>query len=354
MHLLTNKQLYFVVFLLSVLPIGCGTGGTKRTFDAAMFQDTIGEHANQIRMVELKLSQGAKPGHGGLLPRAKITADIAHARKLPFPPTSDCHSPASHSAFTNPVELIEFIAQLRTLSNGKPIGIKMCVGKPNEFVALVQAMQQVGSGPDFITVDGAEGGTGAAPPELTNSVGLPLEEALVLVRNVLQGAGWRDKIRLNASGKISSGFSLVRTLALGADYTCAARAFMLSLGCIQALKCNTNRCPTGIATQDVNLQYGLDPAIKCHRVHNFHRHTVAAAAEIAEIMGYTSLDQIRPQDIMRRISSNQVRTLEEHFPSVTAGSLLTGQCSNVRLQQLWDEVADNNTVETEYESRWIY
>jgi glutamate synthase domain-containing protein 2 len=319
-----------------------------------MFQDTVEEHKDQIRMVELKLSQGAKPGHGGLLPLAKITADIAHARKLPFPPTSDCHSPASHSAFANPVELIEFLAQLRQLSNGKPIGIKMCVGKPADFVALVQAMLQVGSGPDFITVDGAEGGTGAAPPELTNSVGLPLEEGLVLVRNVLQGAGLRSKIRLNASGKISSGFSVVRTLALGADFTCAARAFMLSLGCIQALKCNTNRCPTGIATQDVNLQYGLDPTIKAHRVHNFHRRTVEASAEIAQIMGYHSLAQIKPNDIMRRISSHQVRTLEEHFPSVVDGSLLTGQCTNLRLQQLWDEVADQNKTEIAYESRWIY
>jgi glutamate synthase domain-containing protein 2 len=332
--------------------IGCGTGGTRREFDAAQFQDTIGEHSAQIRMVELKLSQGAKPGHGGLLPLAKITRDIAQARKLPFPPLSDCHSPASHSAFSNPMELIEFVSYLRTLSNGKPIGIKMCVGQPAEFVALVQAMLERGVGPDFISVDGAEGGTGAAPPELTNSVGLPLQEGLVLVRNVLQGAGLRSKIRLNASGKISSGFSLVRTLALGADFTCAARSFMLSLGCIQALKCNTNRCPTGIATQDVNLQYGLDPTIKAHRVHNFHRRTVKASAEIAEIMGYHSLSQIKPNDIMRRISSYQVRTLEEQFPSVEEGSLLTGTCSNLRLQELWDQVADKNR--TIYESKWIY
>lgn len=303
-------------------------------------------------MVELKLSQGAKPGHGGLLPKAKITEEIANARKLPFPPESDCHSPASHSAFSNPLELIEFITTLRQLSGGKPIGIKLCVGQPAEFVALVQAMLKYGNGPDFITVDGAEGGTGAAPPELTNSVGLPLEEGLILVRNVLQGAGLRSKIRLNASGKISSGFALVRTMALGADFTCAARSFMLSLGCIQALKCNTNHCPTGIATQDENLQYGLDPTIKSHRVHNFHRKTVGASAEIAEIMGYSSLSHIKPNDIMRRLSSHKVRTLEEQFPSIVEGSLLTGQCTNARLQQLWDEVADTN--KTQYESKWIY
>lgn len=303
-------------------------------------------------MVEIKLSQGAKPGHGGLLPRAKITQEIAHARKLPFPPESDCHSPASHSAFSNPQELIGFINQLRELSGGKPIGIKLCVGQPAEIVALVQAMVEAGSGPDFITVDGGEGGTGAAPPELTNSVGLPLEEGLVLVRNLLQGAGLRSKIRLNASGKIGTGFSLARTVALGADFTCAARAFMLSLGCIQALKCNTNHCPTGIATQDESLQYGLDPTIKSHRVYHFHRKTVEASAEIAAIVGYDSLQAIKPNDIMKRISAEKVRTLEELFPHVDDGSLLTGTCSNKRLQQLWDEVQDKN--KTVYEARWIY
>lgn len=322
-----------------------------RQFDPDQFRDTIQEHET-IRMVEIKLSQGAKPGHGGLLPKAKITKEIAYARKLDYPSETDCHSPASHSAFSNPIELVQFIAHLRDLSGGKPIGVKLCVGQPAEFVALVQAIRECGTGPDFITVDGAEGGTGAAPPELTNSVGLPLEEGLVLVRNVLQGAGLRSQIRLNASGKIASGFALVRTLALGADFTCAARSFMLSLGCIQALKCNTNHCPTGIATQDENLQFGLDPTIKSHRVYNFQTKTVQASTEIAEIMGYDSLQQVDPRDIMRRISSESVRTLEELFPSVEEGSLLTGQCSNDRLQQLWNDVADKKR--TSYGTRWIY
>ena len=340
---------------ISYLYLGCGqnvNGTSQRTFDETQFQDSINEFDSQLKMIEVKLSQGAKPGHGGLLPMAKITPEIAQARKLEYPPVADCHSPAAHSAFSNPVELVEFIAKLRELSGGKPVGVKLCIGQPAEFVAFVQAMVEMKNGPDFITVDGSEGGTGAAPPELTNSVGLPLEEGLVFVRNVLQGAGLRSKIRLNASGKIASGFALIRTLALGADFTCAARAFMLSLGCIQALKCNTNHCPTGIATQDEELQHGLDPTIKSHRVYHFQRKTVDASAEIAGIMGYTSLQQVSPNDIMRRTRTNQVRTLEEQFPCVEEGSLLNGSCSNSRLQQLWDNVADKN--KSVFDSRWIY
>jgi glutamate synthase domain-containing protein 2 len=176
---------------------------------------------------------------------AKITQEIAATRKLDFPATGDCHSPARHSSFNNVYELVEFIAKVREVSGGLPVGIKMCVGEPADVASLCKAMVEIGNGPDFITVDGAEGGTGAAPPELSNSVGLPLEEGLVLVRNMLVGSGLKDKTMINASGRIVSGFSLVRTIALGADITSAARAFMMSLGCIQALKCNTNKCPTG-------------------------------------------------------------------------------------------------------------
>jgi glutamate synthase domain-containing protein 2 len=245
---------------------GCGSGtGEKRVFEPTMFQETLEKANGQIKMVEIKLSQGAKPGAGGLLPRVKITKEIAEARRLAFPPTVDCHSPPRHASFNNAYELVEFIARVRELSGGLPVGIKMCVGEPREIAVLCKAMLDIGNGPDFITVDGAEGGTGAAPAELSDSVGQPLEEGLVLVRNLLIGCGLRNKVKLNASGRITSGFSIVRTLALGADYTSAARAFMMSIGCIQALKCNTNKCPTGIATQDKDLMYGLDPTLKSTR-----------------------------------------------------------------------------------------
>ena len=262
-------------------------------FDPALYQEMIQENQSQIKMIELKLSQGAKPGHGGILPRAKITPAIAEARKLAYPPTSDCHSPPSHSAFSNPREMIEFIVQLRELGGGLPVGIKMCVGDPRDVAALLRTMVEMGNGPDFITVDGAEGGTGAAPPEYSNSIGLPLEEGLVVVRNLLMGTGMRGKVRINASGKVCSGFSLTRTLALGADITAAARAFMLSLGCIQALKCNTNKCPTGIATQNVDLQFGLDPTDKALRVFNFQRKTVQAAAEIVGTIGHDRFSDVQ-------------------------------------------------------------
>lgn len=247
---------------------GCGVNGTesaKRIFEPSMLQETIETGAGRIRMVEIKLSQGAKPGHGGLLPKAKITEEIARARKLEFPPTGDCHSPARHSAFNNAYELVEFVATVRELGGGIPVGIKLCVGEPGDVAALCKAIVEVGSGPDFITVDGAEGGTGAAPPELSNSVGMPLEEGIVVVRNMLVGAGLKEKIAINASGRVTSGFSLVRTIALGANITSAARAFMMSLGCIQALKCNTNKCPTGIATLNKDLMFGLDSEQKSVR-----------------------------------------------------------------------------------------
>jgi glutamate synthase domain-containing protein 2 len=245
---------------------GCGSGmGDQRVFEPEIFKETLSTAKGQIKMIELKLSQGAKPGHGGILPRAKITQEIATTRKLEFPATGDCHSPARHSSFNNAHEMVEFIAKVREYSGGLPIGIKLCVGEPGDIATLCKAMLEIGNGPDFITVDGAEGGTGAAPPEFSNSIGFPLEEGLVVVRNMLVGAGLKDKVAINASGRITSGFSLVRNLALGADSICAARAFMLSLGCIQALKCNTNKCPTGIATLDKDLMEGLDPQLKSTR-----------------------------------------------------------------------------------------
>ncbi len=236
---------------------GCGSGADKRVFESDCFKETIDESDGQIKMIEIKLSQGAKPGHGGLLPKAKITQAIADARKLPYPPLHDCHSPSTHSAFSNSHELVEFVANLREMSGGLPVGMKMCVGQPKDFVNLCKAILDVGLGPDFITIDGAEGGTGAAPAEFSDSIGMPLEEGLVLARDFLEGSNLRDKIKLIASGRITSGFSITRNLAIGADITNSARGFMMSLGCIQALKCNSNKCPTGIATQNKDLMFGL-------------------------------------------------------------------------------------------------
>ncbi len=266
-------------------------------FDEHAFRETLDENPT-VRMIELKVSQGAKPGHGGILPRSKITREIAYARKLSYPPVFDCRSPPYHSAFSDHRGLIEFVARLREHAGGMPVGIKLCVGDPRDVACLVRAMIDIGTGPDFVTVDGGEGGTGAAPPEYSDSVGMPLGEGLVVVRNFLAGAGLRSKVRIVASGKVTNGFSLVRTLALGADATCAARAFMLSLGCIQALKCNTNRCPTGIATQDRELQYGLDPAEKSHRVYNFHRKTMDAAAEIVGTIGHDRFSDLSGECIV--------------------------------------------------------
>lgn len=332
---------------------GCGSGeGHHRKFEPTMFQETIDECDGQIKMVELKLSQGAKPGHGGLLPKAKISREIANARKLPFPPVSDCHSPAGHSAFSTPVELVEFIAKVRELSDGLPVGIKVCIGQPHEFAALCRAIDDVGNGPDFITVDGAEGGTGAAPPEFINSVGLPLEEGLVLARNMLVGANLREKTKIIASGRVMSGFALTRTIALGADVVNSARGFMLSLGCIQALKCNTNKCPTGIATTDRKLMYGLDPDDKTVRVYNFHSKTVEAGCEILGAMGHNSFAQVTGNDFMRRVRTNEVRTLSEHFPNVNPGCLIERNAPT-RLQAAWDAGAATTRAPTS-STMWIY
>lgn len=324
---------------------GCGSGeAEKRVFEPSVMKETIEEANGQIKMIEIKLSQGAKPGHGGLLPRSKITKKIAEARKLPFPPVDDCHSPARHSSFNDPWEMVEFINLVRETSGGLPVGIKLCVGSPSEFGNLCRAMVETGNGPDFITVDGAEGGTGAAPPELSDSVGLPLEEGLVTVRNMLVGAGLRDKVKINASARVTSGFSIVRAIALGADITSAARAFMMSLGCIQALKCNTNKCPTGIATQNKKLMFGLDPEEKAARVYHYHKKTMESASDIVGIIGHESFAEMSPKDIMRRVKQGEVATLAECFPEVKPGALLKGDAPE-RLQHVWDHRTSQ---------RWIY
>ena len=290
---------------------GCGSGSMKRVFEPAMFAENA--QRENCAMIELKLSQGAKPAHGGMLPRAKISPAIAEARGLAYPPTDDCNSPARHSAFSSPESMMEFIAKLRELSGGKPVGFKLCLGRPEEFAALVKASVTTGITPDFITVDGGEGGTGAAPPEFSNSVGMPLAEGLTLVHGILTGAGLRDRVKVISAGKVLTGFSLVRQLAMGADLCNAARAMLFALGCIQSHKCNTNKCPTGITTQDPHLMAGLVVGDKAERVAMFQAKTVHVALEITGALGYESADKISGKDVVRRTANFGLRDFNEVY-----------------------------------------
>lgn len=274
----------------------------------------------QIKMIEIKLSQGAKPGHGGILPARKVTAEIAAIRGVPL--GKDVISPPAHSAFQSPIELIQFIARLRQLSGGKPVGIKLCIGKRREFLAIIKAMLQLGSTPDYIYVDGAEGGTGAAPLEFSNHVGTPGIDALIFVHNALVGAGLRDRIRIFASGKVTTGFNIIKLISIGADACMAARAFMLSLGCIQALRCNSNTCPTGVATQDPDLREGLVVEEKRVRVARFHKETVESVAEMLGAMGLSHTRELKPWHIMRRTDASACHHYGEIFEYLEPGSLL--------------------------------
>lgn len=274
----------------------------------------------QVRMIEVKLSQGAKPGHGGILPKAKITEEIAATRDIPM--GRDCISPRAHSAFATPLEMMAFIARLRDLAEGKPIGIKLAIGYRHEFMALAKAMIESGVTPDFIVVDGGEGGTGAAPSEMANHVGMPLADGLHFVHNVLVGAGLRDRIRLGGSGKIVSAYDLARTIALGADYGMAARGFMFAVGCIQSRTCHTNNCPTGVATQDKARQRAVDVIGKSERVFNFHARTLYAFGELLGAAGLTDPWQIRPRHFQRRDPDGEYQTGPSPGPALRPGALL--------------------------------
>jgi glutamate synthase domain-containing protein 2 len=280
---------------------GCRTPAGQ--FDPERFAAQAREP--QVNMIEIKLSQGAKPGHGGVLPGAKVTPEIAEARAIPV--GQDCLSPAQHSAFATPLELIDFISLLRELSGGKPVGFKFSLGHPWEFFGICKAMLETGIAPDFIVVDGSEGGTGAAPIEFTDHIGTPLQEALLLVHNTLTGLNLRGEIRLGASGKIISAFDIARLMALGADWCNAARGFMFALGCIQSLSCHTGRCPTGVTTQDPWRQRALVPQDKATRVYNFHRNTLHALAELIGAAGLRHPGEIEPRHIVRRVTSNEIR-----------------------------------------------
>jgi glutamate synthase domain-containing protein 2 len=274
----------------------------------------------QVKMIELKLSQGAKPGQGGILPAAKVTIEIANARGVA--PGVDCLSPASHAAFSTPIGMMHFIERLRTLSGGKPTGFKLSIGHPWEFFGIVKAMLATGITPDFIVVDGGEGGTGAAPVEFSDHVGTPLQEALLLVHNTLVGAGLRERIRIGASGKIITAFDIARTIALGADWCNSARGFMFALGCVQSQSCHTDRCPTGVATQDLQRQKALDVPDKTSRVANFHLNTMKALAQLIAAAGLTHPSQLKPHHIVRRVSPNQVKLASALLPYLSEGELL--------------------------------
>ncbi len=301
--------------------IGTGYFGCRAedgNFDPEQF--TTNATRDEVKMIEIKLSQGAKPGHGGILPAAKLTKEIADIRGVPM--GKDVLSPPSHTAFNNPIEMMQFIARLRELSGGRPVGIKFCLGSRSEMLAICKAMLETGIAPDFITVDGGEGGTGAAPTEMTNSVGTPLKDGLIAVNNALIGCGLRDKVRIIAAGKIFSAFHLIRAVALGADTVNSARGMMLALGCIQSRTCNTDHCPTGIATQNPNRAMALDVTDKGQRVANFHHETVTNLAELIAAAGLNSLEELMPCNINRRVDGTDVRTYEDLYPTLDEGSLL--------------------------------
>ena len=287
-------------------------------FDPDKFREKAANDA--VKAVSLKLSQGAKPGIGGVLPGAKVTAEIAAARAVPEGET--CVSPPGHRVFSTPRELVLFIARMRELADGKPTGFKLCVGLRHEFLAVCKAMLEEGITPDFIIVDGAEGGTGAAPAEYSDHVGVPLTEGLITVHNALIGCGLRDRIKIGASGKIATGSDIVKRIAQGADYTNAARAMMMAVGCLQSQRCNTNECPVGVATQDPKRTRALDVPLKTERVYNYQHATVAEAQRLIASMGLSGPDEITPHHLMRRVDHINSSSYAELYEWLSPGELL--------------------------------
>jgi glutamate synthase domain-containing protein 2 len=301
--------------------IGSGYFGC-RSDDGRFNAETFAAAARdpQVKMIELKLSQGAKPGHGGVLPGPKVTAEIAAARGVPI--GVDCVSPSRHSAFDSPMSMMHFIEELRGLSGGKPVGFKLCIGHPWEWFAIAKAMLESGLLPDFIVVDGAEGGTGAAPLEFTDHVGAPLQEGLLLVHNTLVGLGLRERIKVGCAGKVIGAFDIARMMALGADWCNAARGFMFALGCIQAQACHTGACPTGVTTQDAQRQKALVVGDKTERVFRFHQNTLKALQELVQAAGLDHPSRITAQHIVRRVADQEVRLLANTLSFVKPGALL--------------------------------
>ena len=317
-----------------VWQIGTGYFGCRNAqgnFDPELFADQVSAPA--VKMIEIKISQGAKPGHGGVLPAAKITREIAATRHVPM--GQDCVSPPSHTAFHTPRGLCEYVGQLRELSNGKPIGFKLCVARPQEFFAVCKAMIETNILPDFITVDGSEGGTGAAPIEFSDSLGMPLRGGLMLVHNALVGSNLRDRIQIAASGKVTSAFTIARNLALGADWCNAARGFMMAVGCIQAQTCHTNQCPVGVATQDHGRQRALNVPDKSERAFQFHRRTMETLSEIVAAAGLDHASQLEPDHLCLRVSPTEFQTYRDAFHFSKPGALLAGDTGHPKLDELW-------------------
>ncbi|MDH5858235.1 FMN-binding glutamate synthase family protein [Lampropedia aestuarii] len=314
--------------------LGSGYFGC-RTEDGRFDPQRFAEQAQspQVRMIEIKLSQGAKPGHGGILPKHKVTLEIANTRGVPM--GQDCISPSSHSAFTTPIELMQFIAQLRELSGGKPVGFKLCLGHPWEFMGIAKAMLETGILPDFIVVDGKEGGTGAAPLEFTDHMGVPMREGLLFVHNTLVGLNLRDKIRIGASGKIISAFDIASVLAIGADWCNSARGFMFAVGCIQSQSCHTNKCPTGVATQDPLRQRALVVPDKADRVYHFHRNTLKALAEMLAAAGLTHPSQLQARHVVRRVSGAEIMLFSQLHVFLKPGELLSGEIEGEFYSRMW-------------------
>jgi glutamate synthase domain-containing protein 2 len=313
--------------------MGSGYFGARNpdgTFSAERFAETAAR--DQIKMVELKMSQGAKPGHGGVLPAAKVSEEISRTRGVPM--GCDCISPSGHSCFSTPIGMMEFIGKMRELSGGKPAGFKLCVGHPWEFLAVCKAMLQTGIYPDFIVIDGKEGGTGAAPLEFIDHLGMPMREGLNFVHNALIGINARDRVKLGASGKIVSAFDIARAMALGADWCNAARGFMFALGCIQSQSCHTDRCPVGVATQDPARHRALVVDEKWVRVRNFHAATLEALAEIVAAAGLDHPNEFMPAHFSRRVSPREVVTFEELYPTLRPGELIAGT-DDPRFRDAW-------------------
>ena len=300
-------------------------------FDAGRFAEQA--RRPQVKMIELKLSQGAKPGHGGILPRHKISAEIAATRGIPR--DRDCISPARHSTFSTPIELLQFIQRLRDLSDGKPVGFKLCLGHPWEFMAIAKAMLETGIVPDFIVVDGKEGGTGAAPLEFSNHIGVPLREAVMFVHNTLVGTGLRDQVRIGASGKIISAFDIASVVAIGADWANSARGFMFAIGCIQSQTCHTNTCPTGVATQDPWRQRALVVPDKAQRVCNYHRNTLNALSEMLSAAGLSHTSQLDPRFLVHRLSANEIKLYSQMHVFLQPNALLEGNVEGEFYRRMW-------------------
>ena len=318
-----------------VWEIGSGYFGCRND-DGSFNEERFTANARdpQVKMIEVKLSQGAKPGHGGVLPAPKVSAEISATRGVPM--GQDCVSPPRHSAFTTPLELLQFVARLRELSGGKPTGFKLAIGHPWEWFGIAKAMHDSGILPDFIVVDGAEGGTGAAPAEFIDHVGVPMHEALMLVHNTLVGLELREKIRIGAAGKVVSAFDIARTLAMGADWCNAARGYMFALGCIQSMSCHTDRCPTGIATQDPKRWKRLDVPDKASRVAEFHGNTLHALRDLLCAAGLEHPDQLGPEHILRRVSPTEVRSLGALYRFLKPGELLGGRIpEHAVFQDFW-------------------